>query len=115
VLAIQAERHGANGTAGVAACKADGFSVAYRNWRRRPPASSAARQTQAWSLYGAPWLQPVAISGKSDKAEEGSNDRKPLPCVATGCRAERMVNRRSISIPGEKVTSTLLRRRSISL
>jgi hypothetical protein len=33
----------------------------------------------AWSLYGAPRLQPVAISGKSDARGSGENKPKPLP------------------------------------
>jgi hypothetical protein len=34
-----------------------------------------------WSLYGAPWLQPVAIGGKSAGHGGGENRRKPLPSV----------------------------------
>jgi hypothetical protein len=37
------------------------------------------------SPYGAPWLQPVAISGKSDRAGTRKNKRNPLPWVATAC------------------------------
>jgi hypothetical protein len=36
-----------------------------------------------WSLYGAPWLQPVAIRGKPVKPRNGRNKRKRLPSVAT--------------------------------
>ena len=43
------------------------------------------RGSELWSLYGAPWLQPVAISGKRRGAENGRNKRKPLPSVATSC------------------------------
>src|SRR6266581_1754832 len=39
-----------------------------------------------WSLYGAPWLQPVATGRKSPTPENGGNKRKPLPSVATSCR-----------------------------
>ena len=39
-----------------------------------------------WSLYGAPWLQLVAINGKLDGRERAENKPKPLPSVATGCR-----------------------------
>src|SRR5919204_6764588 len=64
-----------------------------------PPTSSAldvsSRDNKGWSLYGAPWLQPMAIGGKSGCAESRRNKRKPLPWVATGCRLERMVRRGS--------------------
>jgi hypothetical protein len=46
---------------------------------------------RGWGLYGAPWLQPVAISGKPVGRKNGGNKRKPLPPVATSCRSERMV------------------------
>ena len=39
-----------------------------------------------WSLYGAPWLQLVAINGKSDGRGSAENKPKPLRSVATGCR-----------------------------
>jgi len=39
-----------------------------------------------WSLYGAPWLQLVAINGKSDGGGSAENKPKPLPSFATGCR-----------------------------
>ena len=60
-----------------------------------------------WSVYGAQRSQPVATGGKCTSPEIGSNKPKPLPPGCDSCRSERMVNRRSISIPGEKVTSTL--------
>jgi hypothetical protein len=50
--------------------------------------------TEGWSLYGAPWLQPVAISGKSRDRKNGGNKPKPLPSVATGCLRGSMVRRR---------------------
>jgi len=59
----------------------------------RPP-ERAARPTKrglakadnlGWSLYGAPWLQPLAIDGKSTECRTGENKPKPLPSVATGC------------------------------
>jgi hypothetical protein len=37
----------------------------------------------------------VATGGKCDGREHGSNERKPLPWVATGCREDHMVRRRS--------------------
>jgi hypothetical protein len=48
-----------------------------------------------WSLYGAPWLQPVATARKLDPLGNGDNNPKPLPSVATRCREERMVRRGS--------------------
>jgi len=49
----------------------------------------------AWSLYGAPWLQPVATGRKTGRLRNCANKPKPLPLVATGCRNERMVRRGS--------------------
>jgi hypothetical protein len=46
---------------------------------------------RGWSLYGAPWLQPVASGRKWHRRETGENKPKPLPCVATGCREDAMV------------------------
>ena len=43
----------------------------------------------------APWLQPVAISGKSTECGNGGNTPKPLPWVATGCLRRSMVSRAS--------------------
>jgi hypothetical protein len=51
-----------------------------------------------WSIYGAERAQPVATGRKWDESENASNKPKPLPWVATGCRSERMVRRRSISL-----------------
>jgi hypothetical protein len=55
----------------------------------------ASADNGGWSLYGAPWLQPVATSRKSLRGEKGQIKPKPLPWVATGCRRERMVRRGS--------------------
>jgi hypothetical protein len=44
-------------------------------------------------LYGAPWLQLVAINGKSDGRGSAESKPKPLPSVATGCREKYMVRR----------------------
>ncbi len=46
-----------------------------------------------WSLYGAPWLQPVAIRRKSPVRRRGENKPEPLPSVATGCLGRSMVRR----------------------
>jgi hypothetical protein len=50
---------------------------------------------KAWSIYGAERSQPVATGGKWDCPENGSNKPKPLPWVATSCRAPKMVRRGS--------------------
>jgi hypothetical protein len=50
---------------------------------------------ERWSLYGAPWLQPVATARKSPRRESREFEPKPLPSVATGCRLDRMVRRGS--------------------
>src|SRR5919197_6423861 len=64
-----------------------------------PPTSSAldvsSRDNKGWSLYGAPWLQPVAIGGKSGCAENRRNKPNPLPWAATACFSQRMVRRGS--------------------
>jgi hypothetical protein len=46
---------------------------------------------EEWSLYGAPWLQPVATSGRWRGREDRLNRRKPLLSVATGCLSRSMV------------------------
>src|SRR5919204_7043439 len=71
-----------------------------------PPTSSAldvsSRDNKGWSLYGAPWLQPVAIGGKSGSAESRRNKPNALPWVATACFSQRMVRRGSTgSSPSE--------------
>ena len=48
-------------------------------------AGVASSDNEEWSLYGAPWLQPVATSGKWRGREDRSNRRKPLLWVATDC------------------------------
>jgi hypothetical protein len=48
-----------------------------------------------WSLYGAPWLQPTAISGKSFRPANRKNRPNPLPPAATGCLRRSMVRRGS--------------------
>jgi hypothetical protein len=63
-----------------------------RSLRRHGVASAGNKR---WSLYGAPWLQPVAISGKSDRRGSRKNKPKPLPWVATGCPQKYMVRRAS--------------------
>jgi hypothetical protein len=66
-----------------------------RHGTTRAPPQVANADNRRWSLYGAPWLQPVAISGRSDRHGNGENKPKPLPLVATGCREKHMVRRGS--------------------
>jgi hypothetical protein len=47
------------------------------------------------SLYGAPWLQTWATSGKGFTHENGESKPNPLRWVATGCRLDPMVRRGS--------------------
>src|SRR5437667_9995346 len=66
-----------------------------------------------WSLYGAPWLQLVAINGKSDGRRSPENKPKPLPSVATGCREKYMVSRASaLGCHRSREVSSLRRRGS---
>jgi hypothetical protein len=55
------------------------------------------------SLYGAPWLQPMATRRKSVAPRNGSDRRKLLPWVATGCDRVRMVRRGSTVRVGESL------------
>ena len=55
----------------------------------------ANTDNRGWSLYGAPWLQPMAAGGKWRRPLHAQNMPKPLPWVATGCRKQRMVRRGS--------------------
>jgi hypothetical protein len=57
--------------------------------------SVAKADNPGWSLYGAPWLQPVAKGRKSRSRRIREIKPKPLPPVATTCREERMVRRGS--------------------
>jgi hypothetical protein len=61
-------------------------------FRRRDVANVDNRR---WSLYGAPWLQPVATGRKSDRLKNSRNKRKPLPWTATRCVRSSMVRRGS--------------------
>jgi hypothetical protein len=51
--------------------------------------------SRVWSLYGAPWLQLVANSGKSRGLKKGRNKPNRLPEAATGCVWKYMVSRTS--------------------
>jgi hypothetical protein len=48
-----------------------------------------------WSLYGAPWLQQVAISGNCGVAGNGGNTPEPLPRITAACALRSMVRRGS--------------------
>jgi hypothetical protein len=68
---------------------------------------------RGWSVYGAYWSQPTATGGKCTSPEIGSNKPKPLPPVATSCRSERMVRRRSAPYPAQIPSRSRLRQRRI--
>jgi hypothetical protein len=71
--------------------------------------------SRVWSLYGAPWLQLVAISGKSTGARNRKNKRNPLPPAATGCGGKYMVSRASpVGCHPLREVPSLRGRRSIS-
>jgi hypothetical protein len=75
----------------------------------------ARRGNVGWSLYGAPWLQPVATGGKSDRSRRGQNKPKPLLWVATRCGREYMVGRASaVDCHPLREVSSLRRRGSTS-
>src|SRR5919197_727951 len=80
-----------------------------------PPTSSAldvsSRDNKGWSLYGAPWLQPVAIGGKSGCAENRRNKPNPLPWAATACFSQRMVRRGSTVRVRQRACKGAARRR----
>jgi hypothetical protein len=50
-------------------------------WTSQAPEDSTVARAgnKGWSLYGALWLQPVAINGKSPEARRTKNKPKPLP------------------------------------
>jgi hypothetical protein len=52
---------------------------------RQRLADVAKLGNEGWSLYGAPWLQPVAVNGKPAERRSGENKPNPLRSVATGC------------------------------
>src|SRR6266540_2759688 len=67
-------------------------------------------------LYGAPWLQQVAVSGKSIRRERGEDKPKPLPPAATSCLGSSMVSRASaVGCHPLREVPSLRRRGSISL
>ena len=62
---------------------------------RQRLADVAKLGNEGWSLYGAPWLQPVAVNGKPAERRSGENKPNPLRSVATGCLRRSMVRRGS--------------------
>src|SRR6266567_4325966 len=62
---------------------------------RQRLADVAKLGNEGWSLYGAPWLQPVAVNGKPAERRSGENKPNPLRSVATGCLRRSMVSRAS--------------------
>jgi hypothetical protein len=60
---------------------------------RLPDEPVALADYKGRSLYGALWLQPVAVSRKSSGLKNRRNTRKPLPWVASGCLRSSMVRR----------------------
>ena len=58
-------------------------------------AGVASSDNEEWSLYGAPWLQPAAISGKSTGSKTRRNKQNRLPPAATSCARRSMVRRGS--------------------
>jgi hypothetical protein len=65
--------------------------------RLRHPSDASTRSVvragnDGWSLYGAQRSQPVASGGKWDGRMNGSNTRKPLRWVATGCLRRSMAS-----------------------
>ena len=74
----------------------------------------ARADNRAWSLNGAPWWQPVAISGKCVSRENGGIGPQPLPWVATSCLSRSMVSRASaVGCHPLREVPSLRRRRSI--
>src|SRR5919204_3020885 len=60
-------------------------------WRAKTSAEQhyvAKSGNKGWSLYGAPWLQPVATGRKSAGPQKALNKPKLSPSVATARRVE---------------------------
>src|SRR6266545_2345610 len=67
-------------------------------------AAVALSDNEERSLYGAPWLQPVATGRKSLARENGSIKPRPLPPAATSCRLKRMVrNAMKKGLPSDRL------------
>jgi hypothetical protein len=76
----------------------------------------AKTDDRGWSLYGAPWLQPVANSGKSTERITAATKPNLLRRVATGCLRRSMVSRASaVGCHPLREVPSLRRRGSIHL
>ena len=69
--------------------------LAYGDPARSGTSEVTFMASRVWSLYGAPWLQPVAIAGKSAAPRNRKNKRNPLRLAATGGLRRSMVRRGS--------------------
>jgi hypothetical protein len=58
-----------------------------------------------WSTYGAKRAQPMATGGKSSCGENRKKKPNPLPWVATSCRCNRMLRKRSIAAHSPSVAA----------
>ena len=69
--------------------------LAYGDPARSGTSEVTFMASRVWSLYGAPWLQRAATSGKSGELANRENKPNPLPPAATGCLRSSMVRRGS--------------------
>jgi hypothetical protein len=69
----------------------------HRTCRNQPKGPALTRERCGEEVVAIARREPVTSGGKSRSRESGGITPKPLPWVATGCRLERMVKRRSIS------------------
>src|SRR5438034_4764326 len=79
---------------------------------------AAKPDNRGWSLYGAPWLQPVAISGKSTGSQTRRNKPNRLPPAATSCARRSMVrNAMKKGLPSDtlRLVDWELSRRPVSM
>ncbi len=89
--------------------------LAYGDPARSGTSEVTFMASRVWSLYGAPWLQPVAIAGKSAAPRNRKNKRDPLRLAATGCLRRSMVSRASaVGCHPLREVPSLRRRGSIS-
>jgi hypothetical protein len=72
-----------------------GHPIALRAMGRTALLPCSQERQLRWSFYGAQRSQLVATDGKWNGGEEGSEERKPLPWVATSCLRRSMVRRGS--------------------
>jgi hypothetical protein len=82
--------------------------------RARPCSADSSGDNKRWSLYGAPWLQPVATGRKSRGRGIRENKPKLLRRVATDCRFQRMVRRGSTVRVRQRASRKCLQIRRLS-